>query len=148
MELDKPGGLSGFTDTADISRYSDFSLASGRMGTLISIYRCSPMRITLNMGFFKKKKQVKQNFCAFSGKYVMKSHQTLSPWRCGYLSGFQVYTITNIWYYTIYLQCMRRKWHYYKQPCGTNLSNDFIKYHFVRYVAGPKIDILIKNETR
>ena len=28
VELDKPGGLSGFTDTADISSYSDFSLAS------------------------------------------------------------------------------------------------------------------------
>ena len=27
MELDKPGVFSGFTDTADISRYSDFSLA-------------------------------------------------------------------------------------------------------------------------
>ena len=40
---------------------------------------------------------------------------------------------------------MRRKWHYYKQQCGTNLSNDFLKYHFVRYEAGPKIDILIKK---
>ena len=28
MELDKPGGNSGFTHTADISRYSDFSLAT------------------------------------------------------------------------------------------------------------------------